>query len=160
MSVEEQVQRLMADAKAAAFDDALERLARAWRDYADRYDTTEGWGAGEDPDSKRLRDLLDSQGNVNEDVTINLERSIRDVLGVEHDEHDNLAYAPPSETSDAIVERLRFAWNARVDVFKNVNDLGPRAHARAYDAARVALEDAVRDLVGGPRPAYRHSNSR
>jgi hypothetical protein len=131
----------------------IERLARTWRDYADRYDPMVGpeW---EDEEDKRVQDIGNSQGNVNEDVTIRLERSIRDVLGLGDDDNGWLPYAPPAETSDVTVD-LRSAWNAHIDVIKNVNDLGPRAHARAHDDARIAREDAVSDLVGGPRPAYR-----
>jgi hypothetical protein len=171
MSIEKQVKRLMADAKGAAdwelFNDALERLARAWRDYADCYDPMDGpdWEDEEHPDNKRLLNAIDSQSNVNENATIILERSICGILGIEHRREDDngarcLPYAPPAVTDDGAVERLRSAWNAFADVVNDVNDLGRRAYAHAYDATRVALEDGVRDLVGGQGPAYRHSNSR
>jgi hypothetical protein len=110
---------------AVTFDDALERLTRAWQAYADRYDPI-----GNDPDWDDEEQA--NQYIVNDVVGSRLDRTVCDVLD----------HAPPAETSDAI-ERL---WNAYAYVVNG---------RRADEDAWIALEDAVAELVGRPKPAYR-----
>src|SRR4051794_4968246 len=98
MSIKEQAQQLMADAKAAAgmewASDARERLTRAWTTYADEYRPTPYMDEGRM--TKGEINAIQSQYNVNDNAKENLEQAVCDVLGVARPHRDNGRWCYPN----------------------------------------------------------------
>jgi hypothetical protein len=142
MSIEDQVERLMADAKAADAE-SIKCLKEAWAIYAECYCATE--------EMQTRQDIW-----VNEELRIDLEMAICDVVGAPHPywvrtavDAGYMCYAP--RAADALVtgvESLASAWDAWA--YQRMSIADQSVHATPW----IALEKAVRDLVDVPGPAY------
>jgi hypothetical protein len=142
MSIEDQVERLMADAKAADAE-SIKCLKEAWATYAECYCAPE--------ETQTHHDIWHY-----EELRFDLETAICDVVGAPPPYWVRTAvgvgymrYAP--RAADALVtgvESLASAWDAWAHQRMSIADQS--VHAAPW----IALEKAVRDLVDVPGPAY------